>query len=272
MSTKIGFIGGGNMANSMIGGMIASGVAPEHLCVFDPSTDRLRELHTQFGLRCCDNNDELVETSDVVVIAVKPQVMASVIQPLAQTFNTNRPLLISVVAGIRADSIDRWLKQRHAIVRVMPNTPALIGAGASGLYATELVSSTQRQQAEQLLNTVGLTRWVNQESDIDLVTALSGSGPAYFMLFIQSLVNAAAAAGLDSETALALAIQTAEGSAKLVKTSKDPLPTLIDKVTSPGGTTEQALKQFRAQGLDQLVATAFKAAHRRSIELADELG
>ena len=272
MSTTIGFIGGGNMATSMIGGMIASGVAPHNMCVYDPSAERLTELHKQFGLRCCENNDELIKTSDIVVIAIKPQVMAAVMKPLAASINAKRPLLISVVAGIRADSIDAWLEERHAIVRVMPNTPALIGAGASGLYATELVNAAQRQQAEQLLNTVGLTCWVDQESDIDLVTALSGSGPAYFMLFIESLVKAAVEAGLKPETALALAVQTAEGSAKLVKASDDSLAVLIDKVTSPGGTTEQALKQFRTQGLEQLVAKAFDAARLRSAELADELG
>ncbi|GHA05162.1 pyrroline-5-carboxylate reductase [Arenicella chitinivorans] len=260
------------MATSMIGGMITSGVDATQICVFDPSAARMQDLRTQFGLRCCEDNNALIRSCDVVVIAIKPQVMSSVLTPLAASFNAKRPLLISVVAGIRADSIDGWLAQRHAIVRVMPNTPALIGAGASGLYSTELVSAAQRQQAEQLLNTVGLTFWVDNESDIDAVTALSGSGPAYFMLFIESLVNAAVKAGLNPDTALSLAVQTAEGSAKLIKSSSDSLPALIDKVTSPGGTTEQAMQQFRTHGLDKLVATAFDAAHRRATELADELG
>lgn len=261
------------MASSLIGGVIRQGkVSAKNLLVFEPNADKARAMESEFGVGLAASNKSLVEASDVVVVAVKPQVLEAVLQPLKESIALTRPLLISVVAGIRADSIQNWLGANVAIIRVMPNTPALIGKGASGLFGNQHTTAAQRHFTESILNSVGTTQWVETENDIDSVTALSGSGPAYFMLFIQYLVEAAKAAGLDSAAAKSLAVQTAIGAAELVSNSDDSLQTLIDKVTSPNGTTEAALQSFKSHGLEQLVSKAFDAAKRRSEELARELG
>jgi pyrroline-5-carboxylate reductase len=206
------------------------------------------------------------------VIAVKPQVLEQVLTPLAEQLRATKPLIISVVAGITAQSIERWLGEPFAIIRVMPNTPALVGSGASGLFANAMVSPAQKLNAQQLIETVGTSAWVPNEADIDSVTALSGSGPAYFMLFMQSLVDAGVDAGLTPETAKTLAVATAKGAAELVESSDLSLQALIDNVTSPKGTTESALRAFHASKLPAIVNTAFTAAKIRSEELAEELG
>jgi len=270
----IGFIGSGNMASSLIGGMLScdiDGLTGEQILVFDPSTDKVDALVEKFGVRRANDNQSLVLESDVVVIAVKPQVMQSVLQPLGEAFRESSALIVSIVAGITSASIESWLQVPCAIARVMPNTPALVGAGASGMLANERVSASQRATTETLMNAVGLSVWVNSEDDIDTVTALSGSGPAYFMLFIQSLVDAAIHAGLEESAAKTLAAQTAIGAAELVSASDQSIQTLIDNVTSPGGTTEQALLSFNQSNLKQAVREAFNAAKHRSKELAREL-
>ncbi len=261
------------MATSLIGGLIKQGqVTGDSLVLYEPNTDKGNELAAQYGLTLADSNQALIKQCDVIVIAVKPQILQAAIEPLATDFANKKPLIISVVAGIRADSIERWLGTQLPIVRVMPNTPALIGLGASGLYANQRVNDAQRALTESLVNSVGSSAWVDKESDIDSVTALSGSGPAYFMLFIQGLIEAAEAAGMDSDTASALATQTALGTAELVASSPLPLQTLIDNVTSPNGTTEQALLSFANHDLKGIVGKAFDAAKQRSEELARELG
>ena len=273
MNQTIGFIGGGNMASSLIGGLINGGVVQAHnIIVFDPSVDRAQELKRQFNIQTAQNNEELVEKSSVIVIAVKPQVLKTVLEPLATSFQKKSPLIVSVVAGITADSIEKWLDGNFAIVRVMPNTPALVGQGASGLYANENVSANQKAISSELINAVGSSAWVSNENDIDSITALSGSGPAYFMLFIQSLIDSAVNAGLNPEAAKELAVKTASGAAALIESSDLPLQTLIDNVTSPGGTTEQALLSFERSNLKGIVDDAFTAAKKRSQELAKELG
>jgi len=261
------------MASSLIGGLLnADTVKADQIVVFEPSADRAAELAAQFKVRIAKDNSELTGLSDIAVIAVKPQVLQTVLAPLGAAFQARQPLIISIVAGIQARSIEQWLTGEFAVVRVMPNTPALIGAGASGLYANARVTAEQRHIAVQLLSAVGSTAWVNSEANIDSVTALSGSGPAYFMLFIQSLVDAAVAAGLDPETAKLLAVKTASGAAQLIESSDLSVQTLIENVTSPGGTTEQALKSFHQSNLPDIVTNAFNAAKRRSEELAAELG
>jgi len=270
---KIGFIGGGNMASSLIGGLVAeSKNAAKCLWVFEPSLEKSQALVEQFGINAATDNAELIANVDIVVIAVKPQVLQQVLEPLSRDFAERAPLVVSVVAGITAASIETWLKVELPIVRVMPNTPALIGMGACGLYANQRVSDDQKLATEILCNAVGISAWVEFEEDIDSVTALSGSGPAYFMLFIQGLIEAAEAAGLSSETAKSLAVQTAAGAAQLVSSSDLPLQTLIDNVTSPNGTTEKALESFNSNDLKSIVNTAFEAAKTRSKELAEELG
>lgn len=272
MDIKIGFIGGGNMATSLIGGLIEGGHAATNIIVHQPGAEKAKELAQRFQIRIAPDNSSLVKQSDVVVIAVKPQVLQQVLTPLTDDFKTQKPLIVSIVAGIRASSIEKWLGAEHALVRVMPNTPALIGAGASGLYANERVSVGQRSIASNVLSCVGNSVWLENENDIDSVTALSGSGPAYFMLFTQSLINSATEAGIDPESAKQLAVQTALGAAQLVQQSDLPLQALIDNVTSPNGTTEAALRSFEQSGLQQIVADAFSAAKARSEQLADELG
>lgn len=273
MDQTIGFIGGGNMASSLIGGLINGGViTPTRITVFEPSSEKAQALQDQFGINIAQDNQQLISQSQIVVIAVKPQVLQAVLTPLASNFQASSPLIVSIVAGITAQSIEQWLGGKFAVVRVMPNTPALIGQGASGLYANDNVDESQRDAATTLVNAVGCSAWVDNENDIDSITALSGSGPAYFMLFIQSLIDAAVNAGLDPQTAKQLAVKTASGAAALIDGSDVPLQTLIHNVTSPGGTTEQALKSFNQAGLSDIVHHAFDAAKNRSEELAKELG
>jgi len=261
------------MASSLIGGLINGGVVKANeIIVFDPSSERSGELQTQFSIQVAENNEQLIEKSSVVVIAVKPQVLKSVLSPLASSFQSNKPLIVSVVAGITASSIEQWLGGDFSIVRVMPNTPALVGQGASGLYANNHVTDEQRAISSELINAVGSSAWVANENDIDSITALSGSGPAYFMLFIQSLIESSVSAGLEPDAAKALAVKTASGAAALIESSDLPLQTLIDNVTSPGGTTEQALLSFDKSDLKGVVDKAFCAAKNRSEELAKELG
>ena len=272
MDQTIGFIGGGNMASSLIGGLINGGViAANKIVVFEPNAEKAQSLADQFGVNIAPDNVDLINRSQTVVIAVKPQVLQTVLSPLATNFQVSNPLIISIVAGITASSIDQWLNGKFAIVRVMPNTPALVSQGASGLFANNKVTSEQKDSATLLMNAVGCSAWVETEQDIDSITALSGSGPAYFMLFIQSLIDSAVKAGLDPKTAKTLAVKTASGAAELIQSSDTPLQTLIDNVTSPGGTTEQALLSFHKSNLPDIVNDAFNAAKNRSEELAKEL-
>jgi len=272
LDQTIGFIGGGNMASSLIGGLVNGGVlTPNNIMVFEPNADKAQSLSQQFGIKIAADNSELIQQSDIVVIAVKPQVLEKVLSPLATDFQANKPLIVSIVAGITANSIEQWLAGEYAVVRVMPNTPALVSQGASGLYANNNVSIEQKEASTMLMNAVGESAWVDTEKDIDSITALSGSGPAYFMLFIQSLIDSAVNAGLDPDTAKQLAVKTASGAAALIESSDTPLQTLIDNVTSPGGTTEQALLSFADSDLPEVVNKAFNAAKNRSEELAQEL-
>lgn len=275
MNTKVGFIGGGNMATSLLGGLSRPANGKPIICardiwVYDQSPSKSKTLQAEYGINIGTSNAQLVSQCDVLVIAVKPQVLKQVLRPLSEVFKLHQPLLVSVVAGIQSKTIENCSGRNLAIVRVMPNTPALIGFGASGLFANSQVTAPQRTLAASLLNAVGISVWVDDESDIDLITALSGSGPAYFMLFIQSLVDAAIAAGLDAGSAKRLAVQTAIGSAQLIQRSDQPIETLIKNVTSPGGTTEQALLAFKNANFQAVVATAFSAAKTRSEQMATE--
>lgn len=272
MKQTIGFIGGGNMATSLIGGLIKQGdIEPGQISVFEPNTDKAQELVTEFAINVSTSNKELIETSDIIVIAVKPQILEQILSSESSSMLNKKPLLISIVAGITIASIEQWLGGEFAVVRVMPNTPALIGIGASGLFANSRVTSAQRNASTRLVNAVGMSAWVDNETDIDSITALSGSGPAYFMLFIQGLIEAAEASGLSHETAKALAVQTATGAAQLVASSELSIQTLIENVTSPNGTTEKALQSLNQNELKSIAQQAFEAARKRSLELAAEL-
>jgi pyrroline-5-carboxylate reductase len=272
MHQTIGFIGGGNMAASLIGGLQADGHPLERIRVADPSAERRHFLSTHFGLRAEDNGEALAGEVDILVFAVKPQSMQAVARSLAARVQARKPLVISIAAGIRTADLSRWLGGYRTLVRAMPNTPALIQAGASGLYATPAVGDEQRGLAESVLRSAGITCWVDHEHLLDAITALSGSGPAYFFLLMEAMHAAGRKLGLDNETARLLTLQTAFGAAKMALESLDPPGTLRERVTSPGGTTEQALRVFAEGKLPELVERALKAAAERGASLAADLG
>jgi len=259
------------MAASLIGGLLADGLPLSRIHVTEPGADRQQFLSTRFGLRAVAGT-AAVAAADILVLAVKPQVMQAVARELAATVTAHQPLVISIAAGIRTTDLSRWLGGYSAIVRAMPNTPALIQAGATGLYAGPSITVSQRAAAESVLRAVGLTCWVEDERLIDVITALSGSGPAYFFLLMEILQKAGQAQGLDRETAQLLTLQTAFGAAKMALESSEPPGTLRAQVTSPGGTTERALKTLVEGKLPELVERALMAAAQRADELAREFG
>ncbi len=269
---SIVFIGGGNMTRSLIGGLVADGADGATIRVTDPDPAKLAELRNQFGVLTETDNAKALTGASVVVLAVKPQVMNTVATDLAATVQQQQPLIVSIAAGIRAPDLARWLGGEVAVVRAMPNTPSLVGSGATGLYANARVSAEQRQRAESILRAVGLTVWVDDEVLLDAVTAVSGSGPAYFFLFMEAMAKAGTELGLAPDTARLLALQTAFGAAKMALESEDDPALLRQRVTSPGGTTERAIGAFIDGGLERLVQQAMTAAARRSAELGKLLG
>lgn len=271
--TSVTFIGGGNMARGLIGGLVADGWPPSDICVADPSPEQRLSLTGSWpGLRVTDDNVEAVAGAGVVVLAVKPQQIAGVAREVAAAVTARRPLVVSIAAGVRAPDLDRWLGGGLPVVRCMPNTPSLVGAGATALFATAAVSAEQRSLAESIMRAVGLTVWLDDEELIDAVTALSGSGPAYFFLVIEALEEAGHALGLPHDTARLLAIQTAFGAAKLALESDEEPAELRRRVTSPGGTTERALAVLEEGALRKSFAAALTAARDRGRELAAQLG
>lgn len=263
------FIGGGNMATSLIGGLIEKGYSAKHISACDPIAENGARLEQAFGIATHTENIAATEKADIIILAVKPQVMKTVATGLAPAL-AHQPLTISIAAGITAAALQRWLGSAVPIIRCMPNTPALVQSGASGLFATELVSAAQRQQASDILAAVGTVSWLNSEDDIDKVTALSGSGPAYFFLVIEAMTNAGVKLGLDREIARQLTLQTALGAAQMAASSDVDIVGLRRRVTSPGGTTEKAINSFIDGGLPELVEQAMTAAYRRAQEMAEE--
>jgi pyrroline-5-carboxylate reductase len=272
-SLSIALIGGGNMARGIIGGLLGKGASASRITVAEPNESGRLALQRDFGVLATADNDAAVSGARVVILAVKPQLMSGVVRALAPALQTSRPLVISVAAGIRADRLQKWLGANIPLVRTMPNRPALIGAGATGLYADAALSAENRLLAEQVMASTGLTVWVRREDDIDAVTALSGSGPAYFFRLAELMAEAGVAQGLDEDVARRLAAQTLAGAGQLVAAEAQPdLPRMRAEVTSKGGTTEAALNSFAEQGLDRLVSDAMAAAARRSRELAAQFG
>ncbi len=269
---KIGFIGGGNMASSLIKGLIASGHSPSQLWVSDTNLDILQSLAEQLKINITGNNDELVKCVDVVVLAVKPQVLRTVAENIARDLIVGNLLFVSIAAGISQQNLAQWLGKNTAIVRCMPNTPALVLTGATALHANNAVSSEQKDLAENILRAVGISLWVAKESELDAVTAVSGSGPAYYFLLMEAMEKTALELGLSEDTARLLVQQTALGAAKIALESSNTPEELRRKVTSPGGTTEQAIKTFEQGGFSLLVSKALHAARDRSIEMSKELG
>lgn len=269
---KLCFIGGGNMARSLIGGLISDGFPAEQIHVADTQAHTLNALKKQYAVKTFTNNIEACESVDVVILAVKPQFIQSVCKQLSLHWQSQK-LLISIAAGIRVADIARWIDDASAaIVRAMPNTPSLVNAGASALFANLHASAAQKEQAEAILRAVGLSIWLTEEQKMDAVTALSGSGPAYFFLVMEAMETAAIELGLPHEIARLLCIETAFGAAKMALESDLPAATLRQQVTSPGGTTERAIHELQDGGLEGLFENALVAAALRSRELADQLG
>jgi pyrroline-5-carboxylate reductase len=271
-SSRIGFLGGGNMARALIGGLIARGTSPSLISVGEPFEAAREQLLRDFKIQASSDNHRAIEGCALVILAVKPQQAGAVLRPLAPPLQATRPLLLSVVAGIRIASLANWVGAGVPIIRTMPNRPALIGAGITGLYAAPGVSAEQRQLAAQTLAAVGQTVWVTEEADLDAVTALSGSGPAYFFLLAELMMQAAIEQGLAPEAARRLAVGTLHGAGSLAAASDGDLARLRQEVTSRGGTTEAALGVFATADLPAVVGRALEAATRRSRELADQFG
>lgn len=269
---NITFIGSGNMARSLIGGLIADGCDPQQLWAADPNASQLEQLKTLAAIHTSTDNHAAVEHADVVVLAVKPQAMKQAATELSDVIQTRKPLVISIAAGIRTTDLQQWLGEGIALVRTMPNTPALVQTGATALYANEFVNEVQKEQAESIMRAVGLALWVESESLLDTVTALSGSGPAYFFLVMEAMEQAATRLGLPEQTARLLTLQTALGAAKMALESSEDPAILRQRVTSPGGTTEQAIKTLQEGQLEQLFDQALNAAHQRSKELSKIFG
>jgi len=269
---KIGFIGGGNMATSLIGGLISDECRAANIWVAEPDAERREALTSRYGVTVTADNAELAAAVDVVVLAVKPQVLHEVCASISEAIKTHRPLVMSVAAGIRIGDIDRWLGGENAIVRTMPNTPALVKSGATALFGNDRVNGEQRELSEAIMRAVGLTLWLDEEAQMDAVTALSGSGPAYFFLIIELLQQSGVKLGLTDANARLLALQTAFGAAKMALESSDDSTTLRQRVTSPGGTTEKAIGILENGGIRALFDNALEGARDRSAELADELG
>ncbi len=269
---QITFIGGGNMCASLLGGLITDGWPSSHIHVVEPDETRRTALQTRYSIQTSPEVSSAAEQAAVIVLAVKPQVLQSVCVTLADSVQQHKPLIISVAAGIHLEDIERWLGGDLAIVRSMPNTPALLQSGATALYANTRVSSDQKQTAETILRAVGLTLWLDDEAMLDAVTALSGSGPAYFFLMMEAMQDAAVKLGLDPQQARLLTLQTAFGAAKMALESDRDTAELRRRVTSPGGTTESAISSFQQGGYQQLVEQAMTAARDRAVELAEILG
>ncbi len=268
---RICIIGAGNMGNSLIGGLIAHGHPADTLSVSDPSTEKLASLEKQFQVHVSTNNTQSAQAAEVILFAVKPQILQSVATEIGAALK-HKPLILSIAAGIRVASIQKWLGGKFPIVRAMPNTPALIRAGATGLFANEYVTEKQKQEADRILQAVGITAWLAREELIDAVTALSGSGPAYFFHMMDALQLAAEELGLPKDIAKLFTLQTALGSARLAMESELPLATLKQNVTSPGGTTEKALSVLDEHHLHELYKKAVKAAKLHAETLATQYG
>lgn len=271
-NSNIAFVGGGNMARSLVGGLISGGCSPEALWVADPFAAQLDALREKFAVHLTENNAEAAQHAEIIVLAVKPQTMREAVQSIRDVVRKNRPLVISIAAGIAVPAIQRWLGGDFAIVRAMPNTPALVRSGASALYANEHVSEAQKEKAESILRAVGIVQWVDNEALMDAVTALSGSGPAYFFQLMEMLENAGKSLGLPADTARLLTLQTAYGAARMALESSDSTATLRERVTSPGGTTEAAFKVLEAADIRGSYKRALNAARDRGRTLSKEFG
>lgn len=260
------------MASSIIGGLVESGHPASKISAADPYAPSLQKLREIAAVTVTDSNIEAVAAADVIILAVKPQVMAAATASIAETVRTSGPVILSIAAGVTIAAMQERLGGAAAIVRCMPNTPALVGAGASALYANPQVTARQKSQAESVLSAVGIISWVETEGELDAITALSGSGPAYFFLFMEAMIDAGVNLGLNADTARAMAMQTAFGAARMALDSDVDLAELRRRVTSPGGTTERAVQCFEQGNIRTLVQSAMQSAADRAAEMAKEMG
>ncbi len=271
MPLSLSFIGGGNMARSLIGGLIARGHAAANISVADPVAAQLELLKSTYGVNIAHSNVEAAQRADVIVLAVKPQELRNVTQGIAKELHATSKLLISVAAGIRASDIERW-SGGAPVVRCMPNRPALQGCGMTALFAPSKVSAEHRKIAQDILNAVGATLWLTDEPQMDVVTAVSGSGPAYIFLLIEMMEDAGVALGLPRDISRRLATETAYGSGLMAREDTESPAVLREQVTSKGGTTEAAMRHLESNRIRVTFAEAISAAARRSAELAEEFG
>ena len=268
---KVAFVGGGNMARALAGGMLAAGYEPSHILISEPVAENRRRLAEELhGAVVSADNEQVVSAAACVLFAVKPQILSAVCRPLAPVMQRTRPLIISIAAGVRSDDIDSWLGGGLAVVRVMPNQPALLRLGISGMYANRRTTAAQLEAARSIIKTTGPVIAVPTEADIDTVTAVSGTGPAYFYLLVDMLVKVAEELGLDHDAALALTLETARGAGEMAEQSGETMDTLIARVRSPGGTTAAAFDYLDGTNFRDIFSAAVIAARDRAVELADQ--
>jgi len=268
---KVAFIGGGNMARALAGGMLVAGYEPGHILISEPLVEHRERLVEEFpGTVIRASNADVVAEAECIVLAVKPQILPEVCKPLADAVQQARPLIISIAAGVRSHDIDSWLGGGLSVVRVMPNQPALLRLGISGMYANDRTSDSQRRAASNIVSTTGPVVMVATEDDIDTVTAVSGTGPAYFYLLVDMLVSVAEEMGLDHDSALALVLETARGAGEMAEQSGETMETLIARVRSPGGTTAAAFDYIDNTNFRDIFSAAVIAARDRARDLADQ--
>lgn len=273
INTKVGLIGGGNMARAIGGGLLRGGMHATDLMIAEPLPEQCALLRKElYGALVTEDNHRVAAEAETLLFAVKPQILKLVCQDLAEVVQESRPLIMSIAAGPRTEDIDAWLGGDMSVVRVMPNQPALIDQGISALYANEKASPADRQMAEQIMTAVGQVVWLAAESKMDAVTAVSGTGPSYFYLLIDVMIEAAEKAGIDAETARILAVETARGATSLAAAETESMASLINRVRSPGGTTTAAFELLDARNARGIFAEAIDAAERRAAELAREAG
>jgi len=265
--TKIAFLGAGNIAQAIMGGMIKSGTAAKHIWAYDPSQSCMNWVNGQ-GINAATSNDEAIASAEIIILCVKPNILIDLLTAISESVSDK--LFISVAAGITTAMINRHLPIDTPIVRCMPNTPVQIQTGMTALFPTHTVTEEQRIAVQQILSTVGQVVWVDSETDLDPITALSGSGPAYFFLMMESMISAANTLGLRDELAQKLVLQTALGAAKMAQQSLHDPKTLRQKVTSPAGTTQAAIDHLQERRFQEIVEGAIIAAHKRSVEISNE--
>lgn len=268
---KVAFVGGGNMARALVGGMLAAGYEARHILISEPMAEHRESLASEFpGTVIREDNEEVVRDAECVLLAVKPQILSEVCKPLATAVQKNKPLIISIAAGVRSGDIERWLGGELSVVRVMPNQAALLRLGISGIYANDRTSKEQHRAASNIISTTGPVIKVPTEEDIDTVTAVSGTGPAYFYLLVDMLVKVAEDMGLDHDSALALVLETARGAGEMAEQSGESMDTLIARVRSPGGTTAAAFDYLDGTNFRDIFSAAVTAARDRAVALADQ--